>query len=52
MEDDFLQPFLDIEARTALANPGKVGKHIETNVIGKAIAYIGKDSFYVMALHL
>lgn len=28
-----------------------IGKHIETNVIGKAIAYIGKDSFYVMALH-
>ena len=24
MEVDFLQPFLDIEARTALANPGKV----------------------------
>lgn len=28
-----------------------VGKHIETNVIGKAIAYVGKESFYVMALH-
>ena len=25
-------------------------KHIEANVVGKAIAYIGKDSFYVMAL--
>ena len=24
MEVDFLQPFLDIEARTARANPGKV----------------------------
>ena len=24
MEVDFLQPFLDIEARTALANPGEV----------------------------
>lgn len=28
-----------------------IGKHIEANVVGKAIAYIGKDSFYVMALH-
>lgn len=28
-----------------------IGKHIETNVVGKAIAYIGKESFYVMALH-
>lgn len=28
-----------------------IGKHIETNVIGKAIAYVGKESFYVMALH-
>ena len=26
-------------------------KHIEANVVGKAIAYVGKDSFYVMALH-
>ena len=24
MEVDFLQPFLDIKARTALANPGEV----------------------------
>ena len=24
LEVDFLQPFLDIEARTALANPGEV----------------------------
>lgn len=29
-----------------------IGKHIETNVVGKAIAYIGKESFYVMALHI
>ena len=28
-----------------------IGKHIETNVVGKAIAYVGKKSFYVMALH-
>ena len=28
-----------------------IGKHIEANVVGKAIAYIGKESFYVMALH-
>ena len=28
-----------------------IGKHIETNVVGKAIAYVGKESFYVMALH-
>ena len=28
-----------------------IGKHIETNFVGKAIAYIGKESFYVMALH-
>lgn len=28
-----------------------IGKHIETNVAGKAIAYVGKESFYVMALH-
>lgn len=28
-----------------------IGKHIETNIVGKAVAYIGKDSFYVMALH-
>ena len=28
-----------------------IGKHIEANVVGRAIAYIGKDSFYVMALH-
>lgn len=28
-----------------------IGKHIEANVIGKAIAYVGKESFYVMALH-
>lgn len=28
-----------------------IGKHIGANVIGKAIAYVGKDSFYVMALH-
>ena len=28
-----------------------IGKHIETNFVGKAIAYVGKDSFYVMALH-
>lgn len=28
-----------------------IGKHIEANVVGKAIAYVGKDSFYGMALH-
>ena len=28
-----------------------IGKHIEANVIGKAIAYVGNNSFYVMALH-
>lgn len=28
-----------------------IGKHIEANVVGKAIAYVGKESFYVMALH-
>lgn len=28
-----------------------IGKRIETNALGKAIAYVGKDSFYVMALH-
>lgn len=28
-----------------------IGKHIETNVVGKVIAYVGKESFYVMALH-
>ena len=28
-----------------------IGKRIEANSIGKAIAYVGKDSFYVMALH-
>lgn len=28
-----------------------VGKHIEHNVVGKAIAYIGNNSFYIMALH-
>lgn len=28
-----------------------IGKHIETNVVGKAVAYVGKESFYVMALH-
>ena len=28
-----------------------IGKHIETNVVGKAIAYVGKETFYVMALH-
>lgn len=28
-----------------------IGKHIEKNVIGKAVAYVGKESFYVMALH-
>lgn len=28
-----------------------IGKHIEANIVGRAIAYIGKDSFYVMALH-
>lgn len=28
-----------------------IGKHIEKNVVGKAIAYVGKESFYVMALH-
>lgn len=28
-----------------------IGKHIEANVVGKAIAYVGKDSFYVMVLH-
>lgn len=28
-----------------------IGKRIETNAIGKAIAYVGKESFYVMALH-
>lgn len=28
-----------------------IGKQIEANVVGKAIAYIGKESFYVMALH-
>lgn len=28
-----------------------IGKHIETNVVGKAIAYVGNNSFYVMALH-
>lgn len=28
-----------------------IGKCIEANAVGKAIAYIGKDSFYVMALH-
>lgn len=29
-----------------------VGKHIENQHIGKAFAYIGNNSFYVMALHL
>lgn len=28
-----------------------IGKHIENNIIGKAFAYVGKESFYVMALH-
>lgn len=28
-----------------------IGKHIEHHAIGKAIAYIGNNSFYVMALH-
>lgn len=28
-----------------------IGKHIEHNFIGKAIAYIGNNSFYIMALH-
>lgn len=28
-----------------------IGRHIEANVVGKAIAYVGKGSFYVMALH-
>lgn len=28
-----------------------IGKRIETNAIGKAIANVGKESFYVMALH-
>lgn len=28
-----------------------VGKHIEKNLVGKAIAYVGNNSFYVMALH-
>lgn len=28
-----------------------IGKHIEKNVAGKVIAYIGNKSFYVMALH-
>lgn len=28
-----------------------IGKHIEKNLIGKAIAYVGNNSFYVMALH-
>ena len=26
-------------------------KRIEKNIVGKAIAYVGKESFYVMALH-
>lgn len=28
-----------------------IGKHIENNMIGKALTYVGKESFYVMALH-
>ena len=28
-----------------------LGKHIENNMIGKALTYVGKESFYVMALH-
>lgn len=28
-----------------------IGKHIENNCLGKAIAYVGNNSFYVMALH-
>lgn len=28
-----------------------IGKHIEKNMAGKVIAYIGNNSFYVMALH-
>lgn len=28
-----------------------IGKYIEKNVAVKAIAYVGKESFYVMALH-
>lgn len=28
-----------------------IGKHIEKNLVGKAIAYVGNNSFYVMALH-
>lgn len=28
-----------------------IGKRIEKNIVGKAIAYVGKESFYVMALH-
>lgn len=28
-----------------------IGKRIENNIVGKAIAYVGNNSFYVMALH-
>lgn len=28
-----------------------IGKRIEKYIVGKAIAYVGKESFYVMALH-
>lgn len=28
-----------------------IGKKIEKNSVGKAIAYVGRESFYVMALH-
>lgn len=28
-----------------------IGKYIEKNVAVKAIAYVGKKSFYVMVLH-
>ena len=35
MEVDFLQPFLDIEARTVLANPGEVAmaKNLGTGIV-------------------
>ena len=35
MEVDFLQPFLDIEARTALVNPGEVAmaKNLGTGIV-------------------
>ena len=49
MEVDFLQPFLDIEAKTALVNPGEVtmAQNLDIGIVeGETVEEVFRDSFW------